>query len=285
MKWLTKWWWLLVVIVAIASVIGWEEKHCQTQADQCRAAYSAQARSDRAIFWMTPDQRASEQQAITAACEPNGYFCRLFGAANLPSVILVLVGIGGILAAIQTLNNIERQTRLMHRSFVFQFRPKIIVRQMLLHLDESSPETPKWSIIGAIFNSGSIQTVIKKIHVFVFYKVQPHVRQQGGKMVEFGPKSCEQEITILDEFTLQAGDSKDFTLDLNSEIKDRIIYLADSAKNHLTNPQLVGAISLRGEIKYSYELETSRTVGISRELNCPSRRFIVSDDSDFEYAE
>ena len=44
MRWLKKWWWLLLVIATIASVIGWEEKHCQAQADQCKAAYSAQAR-------------------------------------------------------------------------------------------------------------------------------------------------------------------------------------------------------------------------------------------------
>ncbi|MGB6715402.1 MAG: hypothetical protein WBE47_00475 [Candidatus Acidiferrales bacterium] len=285
MRWLKKWWWLLLVIATIASVIGWEEKHCQAQADQCKAAYSAQARSGKSIFWLTPDQRASERQAITAACEPNSYFCRLFSAANLPSMLLVLVGIFGIWAAIRTLNSIEYQTHLMHRSLVFQFRPKIIVRQMSLNFDENNPESRKWNIVGAIFNSGGTRTVIKKIRIVVFYRVEPHVRQQDGKMVEISPKPCKQEITIIAEIVLQAGDSKDFTLDLNSEINDRITYLADSAKNHLTNPQLVGVISLRGEIEYFDEIGTRRPVGISRELDFLSKRFTVSDDSDFEYAD
>jgi hypothetical protein len=108
MKWLNKWW-LLLVIFAIASVIGWEEKHCQTQADQCRAAYSVQTRSDRNSFWLTPNQHAAEQQAIAAACEPNGYFCRFFSATNLPSVLLVFVGIFGTWAALKTLKAIEIQ--------------------------------------------------------------------------------------------------------------------------------------------------------------------------------
>jgi hypothetical protein len=109
MRWLKKWPLLVLAILAVASVIGWEERHCQAQAEQCRAAYSAQARSDRNSFWLTPDQHAAEQEAITAACEPNGYFCRLFGTANLPAVFLVFIGIGGVLAALRTLKAIQRQ--------------------------------------------------------------------------------------------------------------------------------------------------------------------------------
>ena len=153
---------------------------------------------------------------------------------------------------------------------------------MSLNFDENNPESRKWNIVGAIFNLGGTRTVIKKIRIVVFYRVEPHVRQQDGKMVEISPKPCKQEITIIAEIVLQAGDSKDFTLDLNSEINDRITYLADSAKNHLTNPQLVGVISLRGEIEYFDEIGTRCRVGISRELDFLSKRFTVSDDSDFD---
>ena len=106
MRWLKKWYWLLVLIIAIALVIGWKEKRCQAQSYQCRADYAAQLSSKIPI-----DQRASAQQAIAAACEPNGYFCRLFGAANLPSMLLVIIGIGAIVAAVKTLRAIEEQTR------------------------------------------------------------------------------------------------------------------------------------------------------------------------------
>jgi hypothetical protein len=115
MRWLKKWWWLLLAIIAIACVIGWEEKHCQTQAEQCRAEYSQQARSDRSSFWLTPDQHAAEQEAITAACEPNSYFCRFFGAANLPTVFLVFIGAFGTWAALKTLRRMGDQVEEMQQ--------------------------------------------------------------------------------------------------------------------------------------------------------------------------
>lgn len=116
MKWLKKWWWLLTIIFSVALVIGWEEKRCQTQSYQCRASYMQQAQSERLSGNVSVNQQASEQQAIAAACETDGYFCRLFGAANLPTMLLVLIGIGGIWAALRTLGAIERQANIMDKA-------------------------------------------------------------------------------------------------------------------------------------------------------------------------
>lgn len=107
---------MIVAVLAVALIIGWEEKRCQTQAYQCRTTYAAQSQSERIAVPLSVYQQASEQQAIAAACEPNGYFCRLFGATNLPSLLLVVVGIGGIWAAIRTLRAIERQADIMEKS-------------------------------------------------------------------------------------------------------------------------------------------------------------------------
>ncbi len=76
----------------------------------------AQLQSERIHLRLTVEQQASAQKAITDACEPNGYFCRLFSAANLPTMLLVLIGAGGILAAIKTLNAIEKQADAMINS-------------------------------------------------------------------------------------------------------------------------------------------------------------------------
>jgi hypothetical protein len=51
-----------------------------------------------------------------AFCEPNCYLHRLFDAPNLPSVLLVLVGIGGVWAALRTLTAIEKQVDAMVNS-------------------------------------------------------------------------------------------------------------------------------------------------------------------------
>lgn len=72
--WIKKWWPFLAIILAIAVVIGWKEKRCQS-----------------------------------AACESSGYFCHLFSSANLPTLFLVFVGLGAIWVALRTLKGIERQ--------------------------------------------------------------------------------------------------------------------------------------------------------------------------------
>lgn len=105
MKRLKKWRVLIVVVLAVTLVIGWKEKRCQSQTNQCRASYISQLSTG-----LTVEQQASAQQAIAAACEPDGYFCRLFSPANLPSMFLVFIGICGIYAAIKTLRAIEKQT-------------------------------------------------------------------------------------------------------------------------------------------------------------------------------
>ena len=112
---LKKWWWLLPII-AIALVIGWEEKRCQAQSYECRAGYAAQVQLERLAKRQSVYEQAAEDQAITAACEPNGYFCRLFGSANLPTMLLVFVGIGAIWAALRTLNAIKAQVDTQIRS-------------------------------------------------------------------------------------------------------------------------------------------------------------------------
>jgi hypothetical protein len=116
MGWIKKWSWLLIIILAISLIVGWKEKRCQSQAYQCGAAYAAESQSESLTRALTVDQQASEQEGIAAACEPNGYFCRLFSAANLPSMLLVLVGLGGIYAAIRTLRAIESQTSVLSES-------------------------------------------------------------------------------------------------------------------------------------------------------------------------
>ncbi|HTV60554.1 MAG TPA: hypothetical protein VMJ93_16895 [Verrucomicrobiae bacterium] len=112
----------MAIILAIALVIGWEEKRGQTQADQCRAYYTAQE-SRRIGFSVNND--AAEQEAIAAACEPNGYFYRLFGPTNLPSLLLVIVGLGGIWVAMKTIRAIERQIIIPNRAYLRAGEPAL----------------------------------------------------------------------------------------------------------------------------------------------------------------
>jgi hypothetical protein len=108
--WVKKWSWLCVVAGAAGVIIGWQERRCERQVERCRADYAT--RESRA-FGFSVGGNAAEQYAINEACEPNSYLCRLFSAANLPTWLLVLVGFGGVGAAIKTLVAIERQTKAM----------------------------------------------------------------------------------------------------------------------------------------------------------------------------
>ena len=124
MKWIKKWWLLILVILAIAGV-GWLEKRCHTQEYRCRAIYAAELPAPLSV-----DQQVSSQQAIAAACEPNGYLCRLFSAANLPSILLVIVGMAGIWAALRTLKTIQTQVGQVEREFIASHRPKLVIREV-----------------------------------------------------------------------------------------------------------------------------------------------------------
>jgi hypothetical protein len=150
MKRIRKWYWLIAAILAIALIIGWEEKRCQSQANQCKAEYTAQAQLERLSGNISVYQQASEQQAIAAACEPNGYFCPLLSATNLPTLLLVLIGIAGIYAALQSLDIIKRQADSMARQIKLQ---EIAIQQWV--------ETENWEASCRLLENGDIAYDIK----------------------------------------------------------------------------------------------------------------------------
>jgi hypothetical protein len=211
--------------------------------------------------------------------EPSHWYTTL----QRPDWWLVIVGTGATIAALLTLRAIRRQSYLMNRSMVSQFRPRLVVRQMCLDSEDSNPDAPKWAVRYAIFNTGGTRAVIKRIHVFVSYHAEPSLRSVGGKLVPANPDDHKQEIDALDEFILEAGQCRELAFDPGLERK--IEYLVNNARNGVTNPELVGLISLRGEIEYFDEIGTRRIIGISRELDIPTKRFTISSDTDFEYAD
>ncbi|MGB6482628.1 MAG: hypothetical protein WBE86_03990 [Candidatus Acidiferrales bacterium] len=106
-QWVKKWWWIAFVLT-IVCVVAWQKERCDAQEQKCRADYASQ---ESRLYGFSIDGNAAEQEAINAACEPNSEFCRLFSSANLPTWLLVLVGMGGIGAALRTLKTIQEQTK------------------------------------------------------------------------------------------------------------------------------------------------------------------------------
>jgi len=172
-RWVKKWWWLCLVIGATILVIGWKERRCQIQAEKCRADYAAQ---ESRLFGFSVDGNAAEEDAIDAACEPNSYFCRLFSAANLPTVLLVFVGFGGIWAAIRTLRAIERQAGIMERQISIPYRAYL------------TAEEPEMSVSGQvkvpIKNYGQIAARIVTVGVEIIVQKLPNGNEMYRRDIE-----------------------------------------------------------------------------------------------------
>jgi len=133
-RWVKQRWWLCIVIGATVLIIGWQKKRCDAQEQKCRADYAAQ---EARLYGFSVDGDAAEQEAINQACEPSGEFCRAFSGANLPTWLLVLVGIGGVLAALRTIGTLEKQANaamLNAQAVINAERPWFVVS---LTLDES----------------------------------------------------------------------------------------------------------------------------------------------------
>jgi hypothetical protein len=172
--WLRKWWWLPAGVLAIALIIGWKEERCESQAHQCRAAYEAQAQSERiGSNRLTVYQQAAEQRAIATACEPNGYFCRLFGAANLPNIGLLLAGIIGIAVAISTLKSISRQGDLLEKQITIPFRAYLAIGEPTHTANEQI-----LSFGFPIRNYGHMAASITRISMEVIVQIPEH----GGEL-------------------------------------------------------------------------------------------------------
>jgi hypothetical protein len=60
-----------------------------------------------------PGEGAAPKQADESTTHSESYFCRLIAPANLPADYLVIMGVGGVLAALATLDIISRQARSM----------------------------------------------------------------------------------------------------------------------------------------------------------------------------
>jgi hypothetical protein len=97
--------------VFLAVIIWWEAKRCETARDECPTQtlpVPLLIPANDAESNPTPDSQ-KEKSCYRAKC----YLCCVLTTTNLPSIYLILIGAGGILAAFHTLKAIERQGEIM----------------------------------------------------------------------------------------------------------------------------------------------------------------------------
>ena len=100
-----------------------------------------------------------ETGSVQTSTNSESYFCRLIAPANLPNIYLVLIGFGGILAAIYTLEVISQQARSM------RYQTKIIRRS----LDAQVASERAWVMVD-------------------IWKGEPFL-MDGSKIIRDGPKT------------------------------------------------------------------------------------------------
>jgi hypothetical protein len=111
-----KWLWIVFIPVGILAVIVWREgKACQAASDQCASTDTANPQQDSPSLVLREDGSLKQQDTAEKTNEScyrsHRYLCRILSPANIPNVFLVLIGLGGIIMAIGTLDILVRQTK------------------------------------------------------------------------------------------------------------------------------------------------------------------------------
>jgi hypothetical protein len=97
-----------VLTVVAAGIVVWQANRCYSAAEQCKAAKS-QYGPPPAING-EKEQFKSENQKGNGCYDANNFLCSVVTPANLPSLLLIVIGIGGIIVGVLTLDVLNEQT-------------------------------------------------------------------------------------------------------------------------------------------------------------------------------
>jgi hypothetical protein len=213
-------WVVVIALVFVAIVISWHAYRCQTNADRCNASRTAQdfasAGSDTKA---DAEKEKSQDEAARACADANGYLCLVLTPANLPTIYLVLLGLGAVIVGMGTLGVIEKQVQVAERDLIIASRAFLSVGE---------PEKAMSGEIRVpIENRGRVSAKILSVEITII------VHQfADGKPVEKYRRSIKPEIH---EETIVPGDP-DFSL---------FVHLPEVAKDPNTSQ-----ITVFGDVKY-----------------------------------
>lgn len=174
----------------------------------------------------------------------------------------------------------HRSTNAMRRNIALQFRPKLIVRKVEL---ERSAEGNPVRIKYAVANTGGTDARILRIQGSVDYADVPGFWGNPSKGQRMTPPAYSQQIDSVKPTVLIAGEERHLTLELDPTIIEKIKFVEMRMKSNVTNPQLVGLISLLADIQYSDDVGIKRKTGIWRTLDIETSRFTAIEDAEYEY--
>jgi|SRR5208282_1474310 len=198
---------------------------------------------------------------------------------------LVFVGAGTLILLWWQAKKTAESTAAMRKNIALQFRPKLIVRKVVLEAG---------TIRYTIANTGGTTARIVHIHALADYvhldrRTDQVANRPAGTALTRGqiirPPEYTQEFDLRDQPVFEAGEDQDLHLNLDQTSTEIVDHLRDRNAHGMTNPQLTGAYSIRGEIEYCDEIGIKRKTGFLRRLNIESKNFLPADNPDYEYVD
>jgi len=97
-------------------------------------------------------EKKSPDEKNRACADANAYLCRVLTPTNLPTIYLVILGLGGIVVGIGTLKAIEQQAKIMQAGIALQQAQWVDVTKWNLTEEEPFEGHPKLSINFDVVN-------------------------------------------------------------------------------------------------------------------------------------
>jgi hypothetical protein len=197
--------------------------------------------------------------------------------AYVGSILLVVVGIGGVRIGVNTLKTIEKQTEISRKALVAQFRPRIEVRRIQLNppsvSEFDSCRNGIWEIQVHIINRGGTVAHVGMCEVSAYWEgIHPNVFRDVIGDQKW--KAC----------SIEPGDTYEFTLQiLKPDHFRNNLYAAESVVK--SGHEQYSFPVCQGFISYRDDNGCTRDVAFDRDWDIKKQRFIPSDDPESEYSD
>jgi hypothetical protein len=199
------------IAVAIAAfIITIKGQSCETKDQQRRAAEITQPFTNPMLVIPAAKNGDSHQdqpqnQASRAEAQTNTYFCSVVTPTNLPTIYLVLIGIGGIAVAISTLKTLDSQTKAAENNIeilISKERARIYI-EPVMSISETGDEYDRTYILSyKITCSGTTEAIIYDSRVAAEVGITPERSQpQRGNPIplpdHFTPCTIELKVPLF----------------------------------------------------------------------------------------
>ncbi len=192
------------------------------------------------------------------------------------NIALAIIGFGYLVFAGLQWNEISEQARIANKMLLLQFRPKLIIRNVVIDVADEIPRPPLFRdhhpVSGQFYisNTGGTEAKITEIGCWVEWsQILPMQRPYEGK------HGFECSATAL-----QPSQSIPWTFNSANDGK-----LMNARANDILSGMGNWALYVMGWVQYIDDLKTPRRTAFCRKYEFSKGRFLAVDDPDYEHQE